>query len=93
MATCRSPVLSLDEAVAVAARPSQDFAALDDALNALAAVDPRKCQVVEMRYFGGMSVEETAAALHLSVGTIKQDWRLAKAWLARELHSARRDDT
>ena len=77
--------VSLDEAIAVAATPSQDFVALDDALNALEAVDPRKCKVVEMRFFGGMSVEETAVALHLSVGTIKQDWRLAKAWLAREL--------
>jgi RNA polymerase sigma factor (TIGR02999 family) len=85
--------VSLDEAVAVADRPSRDFVALDDALNALEAVDPRKCKVVEMRFFGGMSVEETAAALHLSVGTIKQDWRLAKAWLARELGDSRRDDS
>ena len=79
--------VSLDEAVAVAAAPSQDFVALDDALNALEAVDARKSKVVEMRFFGGMSEEETAAALHLSVGTIKRDWRLAKAWLARELGS------
>ena len=85
--------VSLDEAVAVAATPSQDFVALDDALNALEAVDPRKCKVVEMRFFGGMSLEETAAALDLSVGTIKSDWRLAKAWLARELGDSRRDDT
>jgi len=85
--------VSLDEAIAMAAAPSQDFVALDDALNALEAVDPRKCKVVEMRFFGGMSVEETAVALHLSVGTIKQDWRLAKAWLARELDGSRRDDT
>ena len=77
--------VSLDEAVAVAATPLQNFVALDDALNALEALDPRKCKVVEMRFFGGMSVEETAEALHLSVGTIKRDWRLAKAWLAREL--------
>ncbi|MEP7310691.1 MAG: sigma-70 family RNA polymerase sigma factor [Acidobacteriota bacterium] len=78
--------VSFDEAVAVAAAtPFQDFAALDDALNALEAVDPRKCKVVEMRFFGGMSIEETAEALHLSPGTIKRDWRLAKAWLAREL--------
>jgi RNA polymerase sigma factor (TIGR02999 family) len=82
----------LDEAVAVAAVPSQDFVALDDALDALEAADPRKCKVVEMRFFGGMSVEETAVALHLSVGTIKQDWRLARAWLARELGESRRDD-
>jgi RNA polymerase sigma factor (TIGR02999 family) len=87
------PKVSLDEAIAVAGTPSQDFVALDDALNALEAVDPRKCKVVEMRFFGGMSVEETAEALHLSVGTIKRDWRLAKAWLARELCGSRRDDT
>jgi RNA polymerase sigma factor (TIGR02999 family) len=86
------PLVSLDEAGAVAATPSQDFVSLDDALTALEAVDPRKCQVVEMRFFGGMSVEETATALHLSVGTIKQDWRLAKAWLARELGGSLRDD-
>jgi len=86
-------MVSLDEAVAVSATPSQDFVALDDALNALEAVDPRKCKVVEMRFFGGMSVEETAVALHLSVGTIKLDWRLAKAWLARELSGYERGDT
>ena len=81
--------VSLDEAVAVAKAPSQDFVALDDALNTLEAVDPRKCRVVEMRFFGGMSVEETAEALHLSAGTIERDWRLAKAWLARELSPTR----
>jgi RNA polymerase sigma factor (TIGR02999 family) len=85
--------VSLDEAVEVAATPSRDFVALDDALNALEAIDARKCKVVEMRFFGGMSVEETAVALHLSVGTIKSDWRLAKAWLARELGDSLRDDT
>lgn len=77
--------VSLGEAVAVADTPSQDFVALDDALITLEAIDPRKCKVVEMRFFAGMSLEETAEALHLSVGTIKRDWRLAKAWLAREL--------
>ncbi|WP_257724530.1 sigma-70 family RNA polymerase sigma factor [Luteitalea pratensis] len=84
--------VSLDEAVAVADTPSQNFVALDDALNALEAIDPRKCQVVEMRFFAGMSLEETAEALHLSVGTIKRDWRLAKAWLARELDDSPRDN-
>ena len=69
--------------------PPPDFVALDDALNALESVDPRKCKVVEMRFFGGMSLEETSAALHLSVGTVKRDWRLAKAWLARELSESR----
>ena len=85
--------VSLDEALALADTPSQDFVALDDALNALEVIDPRKCKVVEMRYFAGMSLEETAEALHLSVGTIKRDWRLARAWLARELAESPRDDT
>jgi RNA polymerase sigma-70 factor (ECF subfamily) len=84
------PKVPLDEAFEVAAAPTQDFAALDDALHALEVVDARKCQVVEMRFFGGLSVEETAEALHMSVGTIKRDWRLAKAWLARELAGERR---
>ena len=77
--------VSLDDADEAAGAPSQNFVALDDALNDLEAVDARKCKVVEMRFFGGMSLEETAEALHLSVGTVKRDWRLAKAWLAREL--------
>ena len=85
--------VSLDEAVALADTPSQDFVALDDALNALEVIDPRKCKVVEMRFFAGMSLEETAEALHLSVGTIKRDWRLARAWLARELAESPCDDT
>jgi RNA polymerase sigma factor (TIGR02999 family) len=80
--------VSLDEADSLAATPIHDFVALDDALTALEALDPRKCQVVEMRFFGGMSVEETAEALHLSIGTIKRDWRLAKSWLARELDAS-----
>jgi len=84
--------VSFDEALTVAATPSQDFVALDDALNALEAVDPRKCKVVEMRFFGGMSVEETAAALHLSVGTIKSDWRLAEPGWRANWMSPRRDD-
>jgi RNA polymerase sigma factor (TIGR02999 family) len=84
------PKVSLDEAVDVAEPPTQDVVALDDALNELEAVDARKCQVVELRFFGGLSVEETAEALHMSVGTIKRDWRLAKAWLARELAGKRR---
>ncbi len=77
--------VSLDEALLVQAGPSADFVALDVALNALEKVDPRKCKVVEMRFFGGLSVEETAEALHVSPGTIMRDWRLAKSWLAREL--------
>jgi RNA polymerase sigma factor (sigma-70 family) len=59
--------------------------ALDDALDALAAVDPRKSQVVELRFFGGLSIEEAAEALHVSGETVVRDWRFAKAWLLREL--------
>jgi RNA polymerase sigma-70 factor (ECF subfamily) len=77
--------VSFDEALVVATAPSQDLVALDDALNALAAFDGRKAQVVEMRFFGGLSVEETAEALNVSVDTVMRDWKLAKAWLLREL--------
>ena len=77
--------VSLDEALLVSGGPRQDMIALDDALNALAAFDLRKSQVVEMRFFGGLRVEETAAALHVSADTVMRDWRLAKVWLVREL--------
>ena len=62
-----------------------DIVALDDALTVLARFDPRKSQVVELRFFGGMSVEETARVLGVSVETVHRDWKLAKAWLIREL--------
>ena len=77
--------VSLDEALPVAEASIEDLVAIDAALDALEAVDARKCKVVEMRLFGGLTVEETADALHVSVGTIMRDWRLAKTWLAREL--------
>ena len=77
--------VSLDEALIVSAEPAADLVALDDALTALAAFDARKAQVVEMRFFGGLSVEETAEALKVSVDTVMRDWKLAKAWLLREL--------
>jgi RNA polymerase sigma-70 factor, ECF subfamily len=76
--------VSLDEALAVS-EPAQSLVAVDDALTALAAFDARKAQVVEMRFFGGLSVEETAEALKVSVDTVMRDWKLAKAWLLREL--------
>ena len=76
--------VSLDEGMMVV-EPGQDLVALDDALNALAKVDPRKSQVVELRFFGGLSVEETAEALKVSPDTVMRDWKLAKAWLLREL--------
>jgi RNA polymerase sigma factor (TIGR02999 family) len=77
--------VSFDEALVVTNEPGQDLVGLDDALNALAAFDARKAQVVEMRFFGGLSVEETAEALKVSVDTVMRDWKLAKAWLLREL--------
>ncbi len=65
--------------------PGPDLVALDDALKSLAAMDPRKSQVVELRFFGGLSVEDTATALKVSPETVMRDWKLAKAWLRREL--------
>ena len=77
--------VSLDEALVVSKQPGQNLVALDDALSALAACDSRKAQVVEMRFFGGLSVEESAEALSVSVETVMRDWKFAKAWLLREL--------
>jgi RNA polymerase sigma factor (TIGR02999 family) len=79
-------MVSLSEAAGAAVEQRADLVALDDALTALAAVDARKAQVVEMRFFGGLSVEETAEALHVSIQTVMRDWRIAKMWLLRELH-------
>jgi RNA polymerase sigma-70 factor, ECF subfamily len=76
----------LDEALLVVPEPTVDVVALDRALEALAAVDARKSRVVELRFFGGLSVEETAEVLHVSADTIKRDWRLAKLWLLNELN-------
>ena len=81
------PHVSLDEAAVVAGGRGADLAALDDAMSALARFDRRKVQVVEMRYFGGLSVEETAEVLKVSAITVIRDWNLAKAWLYRELSS------
>jgi RNA polymerase sigma factor (sigma-70 family) len=63
----------------------QRFAALDEALDRLEQLSPRQCRVVECRYFGGLNVDETAAALDISAATVKRDWTLARAWLNREL--------
>ena len=77
--------VSLDEDLAVAEEPRPDLFELDLALQALAAIDARKSRVVELRYFGGLNVEETAEAIGVSPETVHRDWRLAKAWLRREL--------
>lgn len=77
--------ISLDEALVVAPERTQDLVALDVALSALETLHPRKSQVVELRFFGGLSLDETAEALHVSVDTVKRDWRFAKLWLLSEL--------
>jgi RNA polymerase sigma factor (TIGR02999 family) len=77
--------VTLDEGLVASPEPRLDVVALDRALESLAAVDARKSQVIELRFFGGLSVEETAEVLHVSPDTVKRDWRLAKLWLLREL--------
>jgi RNA polymerase sigma-70 factor (ECF subfamily) len=78
-------LVSLVEAANVPSQESADMLALDDALQRLEALDPRKGRIVEMRFFGGLSLEETAEALNVSVTTVRRDWSLARAWLFREL--------
>ena len=80
--------VTLDEAVVVSPEPDANLLALDDALNTLAALDPRQSRVVELRFFGGLSMEETAEVLKVSVATVRRDWRIARAWLHRELSRA-----
>ena len=77
--------VSLDDAASMPGEAPSDLLALDDAMTALAQLDPRKARVVEMRFFGGLSVEETAAVLSVSEVTVMRDWSSAKAWLYREL--------
>jgi RNA polymerase sigma factor (TIGR02999 family) len=81
----RFPHIELEEAVTVSAVVGSEILAVDEALKQLAMVDPRKSQVVELRFFGGLTVEETAAALQVSPETAMREWKLAKAWLLREL--------
>jgi len=80
--------VTLDEGLVLGGEPNVDLIALDEALRRLGALDPRKVQVVEMRFFGGLSLEETAEVLGVSVDTIGRDWNAAKAWLLRELTRA-----
>jgi RNA polymerase sigma factor (TIGR02999 family) len=78
--------VSLDEAMIMSDERAADFLALDDALKNLAAVDARKSQVVEMRFFGGMTIEETAEFLGVSSNTVVRDWEMARAWLYRNIY-------
>ena len=77
--------VSLDQAAVISSERAADFVALDDALNSLAAFDPRKSRIVELRFFGGLSIEETAEVMQVSPATVKREWSLAQAWLYREL--------
>ena len=77
--------IALDDALLVSPAPDPDLVELDDALDRLAAFDPRKSRVVELRFFGGLSVEDTAEALDVSAETVMRDWKVAKAWLLREM--------
>ena len=83
--------MNLDEAVLVSPKRGADLVALDDALSQLASIDARKSQVVELRFFGGLSVEETAEVLKVSPRTVMREWSLAQAWLYRELNRSERD--
>ncbi len=78
--------ITLDEAIAAAPeRQELDLVAVDEALNQLSLIDPQQGRIVEMRFFGGLSIEETAEALRISPATVKRDWTMARAWLFREL--------
>jgi RNA polymerase sigma factor (TIGR02999 family) len=81
--------VTFDELAIAPAEPGHDLVALDDALQALVQAYPRKGDVIELRFFGGLSVEETGEALGVSVDTVMRDWKFARAWLLRELTEAR----
>jgi RNA polymerase sigma factor (TIGR02999 family) len=84
--------LTLDESVAPARSRSVDLIALDDALNGLAKVDPRQCRIVELRFFSGLSIEETSQVLGVSPATVKRDWNTAKLWLYNQIRRAERQE-
>jgi len=84
--------VSLSEAADVSSERGEDFIALDEALQSLAVIDERKSRIVELRFFGGLSVEETAEVLKISPRTVMREWNLAQAWLYRELGGVKVDD-
>ena len=84
--------VSLAAAAHIPQEHSADIVALDEALDALATLSERQSKVVELRYFGGLTIEETAEVLKVSIGTIRRDWSLGRAWLFRELSAGGRDD-
>jgi RNA polymerase sigma factor (TIGR02999 family) len=84
--------LSLDSAVAMLGRRSVDMVALDDALNRLARLEPQQCRVVELRFFGGLSIEETSQVLGISPATVNRHWAIARVWLHKQISRAERHD-
>lgn len=84
--------LELDETIAFRKPRSVDLLALDEALNGLSRLDPQQCQVVELRFFAGLSIEETSRALGISPATVKRDWAMAKVWLHREMRGTEHHD-
>ncbi len=84
--------VTFDEALIVSSEPREDLVALDDALDALAKCDERKSRVIELRFFGGLTVVETASVLAVSPETVMRDWQLARAWLRREMRSPHNED-
>jgi RNA polymerase sigma factor (TIGR02999 family) len=80
-----APRIAFEEAVGAHTSEDLDLVALDDALKALAEIDPRQSRIVELRYFAGLSIEDTAEVLQISPATVKRDWTVARAWLKREL--------
>ena len=84
--------VTLGEAMIVSPERAAEVVALDDALNCLAELDQRKSQIIEMRFFGGLSIEETAEVLGVSAGTVMRDWTFAKAWLRREITNQNHDN-
>jgi RNA polymerase sigma factor (TIGR02999 family) len=83
--------LSLDEAMTLAESKNMELIALDDALNRLAETDPRKCQLVELRFFSGLTIEEASSVLGVSLATAKRDWLMARAWLYREINKEKEE--
>lgn len=85
--------VSLDEAIAMTGEQADEYLALDDALRSLESVDPQKGRIVELRYFGGLSVDETAEVLQISSRTVRREWRRSKAWLYKLITEGTADET
>ena len=85
--------LSLDEVADIALEPDSNLLKLDEALNELAKIDPRQSRIVELRYFGGLTIEETAEVISVSPATVKREWMMARAWLHQEISESELDQT